>query len=282
MLPLEWATANRDALWAKAVEQYRAGEQWRDCSEAERRAIAERNADHREIDPWADDIAAYLERRQKAQDLPVGIPQVLEHLQVSKERQTNQLAARARGIAEAIGWEWGQRRDQAKKQRKGLWPCGAPGAPGGAPGGAPEQPSGSKASKRMVPPVPPKPKELETKAVEQAQAQAQAQRTRPLRTRSSASVPVSGAPVAPPHQTDCAATGLAGAPGGAPGGTGGTTPGTVNPTLRDLIARAQADGELSEVDLIVKVQCLAIAAGLEQPVGAAITMAATAMARSNG
>jgi len=278
MLPLEWATANRDALWAKAVEQYRAGEQWRDCSEAERRAIAERNADHREIDPWADDIAAYLERRQKAQDLPVGIPQVLEHLQVSKERQTNQLAARARGIAEAIGWEWGQRRDQAKKQRKGLWPCGAPGAPGGAPGGAPEQPSGSKASKRMVPPVPPKPKELETKAVEQAQAQ----RTRPLRTRSSASVPVSGAPVAPPHQTDCAATGLAGAPGGAPGGTGGTTPGTVNPTLRELIARAQADGELSEVDLIVKVQCLAIAAGLEQPVGAAITMAAAAMARSNG
>ena len=88
--------------------------------------------------------------------------------------------------------------------------------------------------------------------------------------------------MAPPHQTDCAATGLAGAPGGAPGGTGGTTPGTVNPTLRDLIAQAQADGELSGVELIVKVQCLAIAAGLEQPVGAQITMAATVMARSNG
>jgi hypothetical protein len=99
----------------------------------------------------------------------------------------------------------------------------------------------------MVPPVPPKPKELETKGVEQAQAQ----RTRPLppATRSSASVPVSGAPVAPPHQTDYAATGLAGAPGGAPGGTGGTTPGIVKPTLRDLIAQAQADGELSEVAL---------------------------------
>jgi len=33
--------------------------------------------------------------------------------------------------------------------------------------------------------------------------------------------------------------------------------------------------------LIIKVQCLAIAAGLEQPVGAQITMAATVMARSN-
>jgi hypothetical protein len=54
------------------------------------------------------------------------------------------------------------------------------------------------------------------------------------------------------------------------------------PTLRDLIAQAQADGELSEVELIVRVQCLAIAAGLEQPVGAQITMAATVMARSDG
>jgi hypothetical protein len=35
------------------------------------------------------------------------------------------------------------------------------------------------------------------------------------------------------------------------------------------------------VALIIKVQCLAIAAGLEQPVGAQITMAATVMARSN-
>ncbi len=53
------------------------------------------------------------------------------------------------------------------------------------------------------------------------------------------------------------------------------------PTLRDLIARAHADGELSEAELIARVQGLAIAAGLEQPFGAQITMAATVMARSN-
>jgi hypothetical protein len=138
MLPLEWATANRDALWAKAVEQYRAGEQWRDCSEAERRAIAERNADHREIDPWADDVAAYLERRQKAQDLPVRVPEVLEHLQVPKERQTNQLAARVRGIAESLQWVWDRRRVDSDTRRQGLWPtAGHPGHPSGHPSGHP-------------------------------------------------------------------------------------------------------------------------------------------------
>jgi hypothetical protein len=36
------------------------------------------------------------------------------------------------------------------------------------------------------------------------------------------------------------------------------------------------------MELIARVQCLAIAAGLEQPFGAQITMAATVMARSNG
>jgi phage/plasmid-associated DNA primase len=53
------------------------------------------------------------------------------------------------------------------------------------------------------------------------------------------------------------------------------------PTLRELIAQAQADG-LADVELVARVQGLAIAAGLEQPFGAQITMAATVMARSNG
>jgi len=136
MLPLDWATANRDALWAKAVEQYRAGKQWRDCSEAERRAIAERNADHREIDPWADDVAGYLERRQKAQDLPVKVTEVLAHLDVPKERQTNQLAARVRGVAESLQWVWDRRRVDSVTRRQGLWPTsGHPDHPSGHPSG---------------------------------------------------------------------------------------------------------------------------------------------------
>lgn len=206
MLPLEWAAANRDALWAKAVEQYRAGEQWRDCSEAERRAIAERNADHREIDPWADDVAACLERRQKAQDLPVTVTDLLENQKVTRDRQTNQLAARVRGIAEALGWELRQRRDHQKKQRRGLWPSGDTGDTGGDTGGDTDKPSQGNAFGHLVIPVTPKPKELETKAVEQGQEPS----TRTPYRRSSASVPVSVSPVSPPHQTDHTATGLAG------------------------------------------------------------------------
>ena len=139
MLPLDWAKANRDAIWAKAVEQYRAGEQWADCSEEERQAIAERNTNHREIDPWADEVAAYLERRQKAMDLPVTVPQVLAHLEVPQERQTNQLALRVRGMAESLQWVWDRRRVDSVTRRQGLWPTsGHPGHPSGHPSGHPK------------------------------------------------------------------------------------------------------------------------------------------------
>jgi hypothetical protein len=51
MLPLDWAKANRDAIWARALAEYRAGEQWADCSEEERQAIAERNTNHHHPGP---------------------------------------------------------------------------------------------------------------------------------------------------------------------------------------------------------------------------------------
>jgi hypothetical protein len=44
MLPLEWAQRHRNALWARAVEQYKAGVDWNQCSDAIRNAIADRNA----------------------------------------------------------------------------------------------------------------------------------------------------------------------------------------------------------------------------------------------
>jgi hypothetical protein len=87
--------------------------------------------------------------------------------------------------------------------------------------------------------------------------------------------------------------------GGTRGTTGGTTQGSLKPpansltikveapaavappTLRELIARAQGEG-LAELELIARVQGLAITHGLEQPFGSEITMTATVMARSHG
>lgn len=135
MLPLDWVVEHRDAIWARAVEQYRAGVEWDRCSEQERQDIAERNEDFREIDPWADRVAAFLQTRKN--DLPVTVPELLSHLEVPTERQSNAMAQRARAIAAAIGWEQGRRSikgiDGKTRKLKGLWP-GHTGHTGDTPG----------------------------------------------------------------------------------------------------------------------------------------------------
>lgn len=149
MLPLDWAIANRDALWARAVEQYRAGVPWDRTTEEERAAVAERNLDHQEIDPWADRVAAFLDERRRSGELPVRLPEVLDRLEVPTERQTNAMASRARGLAEAMGWTW-ERRWVNKKEgirRRGMWPPlgGHPGTAQGHPGDTPTKSSDTKA-----------------------------------------------------------------------------------------------------------------------------------------
>jgi predicted P-loop ATPase len=171
MLPLDWAKANRDAIWARALAEYRAGAAWADCSEAERQAITERNLDHRETDPWSEEIAKFLENRRQAGDLPVQVPDVLKHLGVTPERQTNALAARVRGLAESIGWVSARRRRVGSQEKKqGLWPPGHPGHPdghpghtGGHPGGHPDKPSHTNDSQPLGTPGTPKQEKLKTK-----------------------------------------------------------------------------------------------------------------------
>jgi hypothetical protein len=155
----------RDGIWKAAVLAYRSGELpmlpdgLADASE-------QQNDDFSEHDPWTDVVAAYLEHRQKAQDLPVRVPEVLEALHVPRERQTNQLAARVRGIAESLEWVWDRRRVDSDTRRQGLWPSsGHPGHPSGHPSGHPDKPSQGKAFAPLATPATPKTKELETKAV---------------------------------------------------------------------------------------------------------------------
>ncbi len=121
MLPLEWAEQNRDALWARAVEQYRAGVQWDLCSEEERELIAARNEDFTEHDPWFEVVRAHLERKRITKALPVQIPELLEAIGVPAERQSNREAKRVRQIAEGLGWTYGRKRINGKQER-GIWP----------------------------------------------------------------------------------------------------------------------------------------------------------------
>lgn len=123
MLPLDWAEQNRDAIWARAVEQYRAGVEWDKCEQDERDLIAARNEDFTEVDPWTEQIRLHLNRRKAEGMVPAQIPDILEAIGVSTERQGNRESKRVRQIAEALGWTYGRKRINNERMQ-GLWPPG--------------------------------------------------------------------------------------------------------------------------------------------------------------
>jgi len=123
-LPVDWVERNRDAIWARALQQYRAGVEWRFGDEEERIAIADRNEDHTEADPWTDEVLEYLDKKEGLADV-VTVPEILDHLGINKERQNNFSSQRVRQIAEKKGWAYKRVRKQDGSRRQGLWPPNA-------------------------------------------------------------------------------------------------------------------------------------------------------------
>jgi hypothetical protein len=122
MLPLDWAREHRDALWARALERYRSGITWLRTDEQERQEVDARNADFLDEDPWSESVQQYLNRAAKELNVPVKVPQLLDHLQVPRERQTTPNAKRVRDIAEKLGWKHHRRRREGSTPKEGLWP----------------------------------------------------------------------------------------------------------------------------------------------------------------
>ena len=123
-LPVDWVERNRDAIWARALQQYQQGVEWRFGDEEERIAIADRNEDHTEADPWTDEVLEYLEKKEGLADV-VTVPEILDHLGINKERQNNFSSQRVRQIAEKKGWAYKRVRKQDGSRRQGLWPPNA-------------------------------------------------------------------------------------------------------------------------------------------------------------
>jgi predicted P-loop ATPase len=157
LLPLDWARQNRSAIWSRAVEQYRAGVDWIHTDEPMRAAIAERNSNFQEIDPWAGDIAIYLEQQQRIGQLPVKVTRVLDQMEVPKDRQNAATAKRVTAIAEQLGWVHDRRRSPHRANpAAGLWPDAVhPVHPLCTPMGARANASDSNASNGAVHPVHP-------------------------------------------------------------------------------------------------------------------------------
>jgi hypothetical protein len=124
-LPLDWIEQRRDAIWARAVEQYRSGFDWQTCNAASREAIAERNSNYQEEDPWLERVELYLKRRELEGMLPVQIPELLDRLEVPKERQDSRQSKRVQQIAESLGWKK-DRRQIGGLRLQGLWPPATP------------------------------------------------------------------------------------------------------------------------------------------------------------
>jgi len=128
MLPLDRVTDNRDAIWRRALLQYEAGENWKECNQESRDAIYERNDNYSEEDPWLQVVADFLEQKRKTQDLPVHIAAILEKLEVPQERRSNQLSTRVQRLAVSLGWRTDRRTINGKRV-KGLWPPATPATP---------------------------------------------------------------------------------------------------------------------------------------------------------
>lgn len=226
MLPLDWVRQHRDALWARAVEQYRAGVPWDQPTEAERQAIAARNDEFTELDTWSEPIGRFLNERQQAGHLPVTVGELLTELEVPLERQTNAVARRAREIAEAKGWVHARRRWLGGEKAQGLWPPepghpdGHPGHPSGHPPGTPKDPSNANGSSPLGTPDIPKEEKRKTE---------NSCNTPTACADDSARVfTPPGCPECPPHQIPSSASdlpGTAGVPIGVPIGVPGGVPG---------------------------------------------------------
>lgn len=158
-LPLNWAEQNRAAIWSRAVEQYRVGAVWQECDAAERAAIADRNDNYQEQDPWLPVVMKHLEECAAEQSLPVQVPALLSRIGVPRERQGTREAKRVQQLAESLGWQQDRRQIEGKRQ-KGLWPAATPVAHQCHTSGTPANASQRNGSTPAAIPATPKPKEL--------------------------------------------------------------------------------------------------------------------------
>lgn len=176
-MPLGWAAQHRDAIWSRAVEQYRAGANWQDCDQAERQAIADRNDNYQQEDPWLADVRRYLDHCEAEQRLPVQVPDLLERMTLKKDRFSTKEAKRVRALAESLGWVV-ERRQIGGSRVKGLWPVAATPVPHlphqWHTSGTPPNASQANGSEPAATPATPKQKELKTKEAAAAPAAAPA------------------------------------------------------------------------------------------------------------
>jgi predicted P-loop ATPase len=116
MLPLDWAASHRNALWARAVEQFRSGFDWCGVSEQQRLERIAANLNFEEVDPWGEVVGSVLAASNGFERFS----DIYDKLEVPKERQNPANARRIKQLAASFGWEYTVRRLNGTLMR-GFW-----------------------------------------------------------------------------------------------------------------------------------------------------------------
>ena len=111
-IPWKQLQAERDSLWAAAVQAFRSGEGY-EFNSGEIAAIAEYIQEFGDPDPWLDKISGYVAIRQE-----VTAADVLSHaLELDPRNQSRREARRVADVLQSMGW----RRLVTSRKRSGNW-----------------------------------------------------------------------------------------------------------------------------------------------------------------
>jgi len=114
-LPFAKVALERDALWARALAEYRNGFQ-SFSTDAELDEIVGRNSGYDIPDPWEEPIGDFLKR--KARTPYVTFQEIYELLDIPAIRQVPDNAKRIKEIATKCGWVYTRRRIGGSRDRK--------------------------------------------------------------------------------------------------------------------------------------------------------------------
>jgi len=107
LLPLDWALAQRNAIWSRAIEQYRLGFEWNRPTDKQKADRIEQNKQFEQIDPWIDEMRPRLERDKNE---VVSLSDLYDVLKVGKDQQNPVNARRIKLGVESLNWKYGVHR----------------------------------------------------------------------------------------------------------------------------------------------------------------------------
>jgi putative DNA primase/helicase len=115
-IDLEALAADRDQLWAEAMEAHQGGESWWLMDEEDAAALRELHEQYQHEDPWEGVVRDWLAREKWNE--PVTVSEIMsDALAVPVERQTKALEMRLGGVLQRLGRE----RRRVRKDGSRVW-----------------------------------------------------------------------------------------------------------------------------------------------------------------